>query len=126
MPSLVCTMPDGMIFLFGSPSGRSTLITSAPYSARTAAAVGTNPCSATSMTRMPSSGRLMAGIVASSQSKYLSNLTASEAARQILGRTKIRGLEQPGRPGVRQGGASREGREAAAYVRNKECYFLYD
>src|ERR1700749_2102081 len=84
MPSLVCTMPDGMIFLLGSPSGRSTLITSAPYSARTAAAGGTNPCSAPSITRLPSSGNLMAVLVASSQLKYLSNLASSRQLRQTL------------------------------------------
>src|ERR1700731_3946544 len=108
MPSLVCTMPDGMIFLLGSPSGRSTLITSAPYSARAAAAVGTNPCSATSITRMPSSGRLVAGILASSQLKYLSNLASSRAVRQAL---------------AEGGGGPR--RQQPSFG-GKGCYFLYD
>src|SRR5579864_1730597 len=50
-----------MILRIGSPSGRSIFTTSAPQSARTAAAEGTNPCSEKSTTLMPASGSVIAG-----------------------------------------------------------------
>ena len=49
------TKPIDMISRSGSPVGRSTFTTSAPHSARIAAADGTKPCSATSSTLTPSS-----------------------------------------------------------------------
>src|ERR1700736_226805 len=48
----------------GSPAGGSTLMTSAPRSAMIAPAPGTNVHAATSMTRTPSNGPLMAGPLA--------------------------------------------------------------
>src|ERR1700730_8829562 len=48
----------------GSPVGGSTLMTSAPRSAMIAPAPGTNVHAATSMTRTPSNGPLMAGPLA--------------------------------------------------------------
>src|SRR5271166_1130451 len=50
-----------MIWRIGSPSGRSTLTTSAPQSPRAAAADGTNPCSEKSRTLMPVRGSVTGG-----------------------------------------------------------------
>src|SRR4051812_18348484 len=55
-PPLSVPIPCVARLRYGSPSGRSTLITSAPQSASSAPATGTKTHWASSTTRMPSKG----------------------------------------------------------------------